>query len=339
MAETVNVLVTLALDEILVERLMAVSPRINLMLEPANRVEEISKESWEKAQVLYTNRVIPTPEQAPLLKWIQFHWAGINHARGAPILERPDLSVTTLSGAACSQVAEYILMMLLSLGHRLLEMRAAQRRSEWPQDRWHQFSPKELRNSTVGIIGYGSIGRQTARLLQPFGAKILVAKYNAMKTKDEGYSIPDMGDLHGELPLRIYPPQALKTMVRDCDFVVVTAPLTDETKGLVDAEVLQACKPGAYLVHTSRAGVVDQEALVAALKSGKLAGAALDVFMEEPLPAESPLWKLPNLIITPHIAGNSTEYDGRAIDLFAENLRRYLMGLPLLNLYDAKRGY
>jgi phosphoglycerate dehydrogenase-like enzyme len=148
-----------------------------------------------------------------------------------------------------------------------------------------------------------------------------------------------MGDPQGDYPLRIYPPQALKTMVRDCDFIVVTAPLTDETKGLVDAEVLQACKPGAYLVHTSRAGVVDQDALVAALKSGKLAGAALDVFMEEPLPPESPLWKTPNLIISPHISGNSPEYDERATELFAENLRRYLIGLPLLNLFDPKLGY
>lgn len=339
MSDSINVLITLALADHLIERIRSVSPRLNLMVEQANRVDEISKEKWESAQVLYTNRVIPSPEQAPDLRWIQFHWAGINHAIDAPILSRPGMVATTLSGAACSQVAEYILMMLLALGHRFLEMRAAQRRTEWPQDRWQRFSPKELRGSTVGIIGYGSIGRQTARLLQSFGASVLAAKHNAMKTSDDGYSLPDMGDPQGDYPLRIYPPQALKTMVRDCDFIVVTAPLTDETKGLVDAEVLQACKPGAYLVHTSRAGVVDQDALVAALKSGKLAGAALDVFMEEPLPPESPLWKTPNLIISPHISGNSPEYDERATELFAENLRRYLIGLPLLNLFDPKLGY
>jgi phosphoglycerate dehydrogenase-like enzyme len=339
MTETVNVLITLALEEKLIEQLAAVSPRLNIIVQPANWVEEIPKEVWETAQVLYTNRLIPQPEQAPLLRWIQFHWAGINHARDAEILSRPGMAATTMSGAACSQVAEFIVMMLLAMGQRFLEMRAAQRRAEWPQDRWRRFSPRELRGSTVGIIGYGSIGRQTARLLHTFGARILAAKYNAMKTSDDGYTLPDMGDPSGDLPARIYPPQALKTMVKECDFIVVTAPLTDATWGLVDAEVLQACKPGAYLVHNSRAGVVDQDALVAALKSGKLAGAALDVFMEEPLPADSPLWKTPNLIITPHISGNSPVYDQRAMELFAENLRRYLIGLPLLNLYNHELGY
>lgn len=339
MAETVNVLITLALEDQLVERLRSVSPKLNIVVEQANRVDEISKEIWEKTQILYTNRVIPSPELSPDLRWIQFHWAGINHALNAEILSRPGLMVTTLSGAACSQVAEYIVMMILAMGHRFPEMRAAQRRAEWPQDRWLRFSPRELRGSTVGIVGYGSIGRQTARLLQPFGATILAAKRNAMRTTDEGYIMPDTGDPEGDLPMRIYPYQALKTMVRDCDFVVVTAPLTEETKGMIDAEVLQACKPGAYLVHASRPGIVDQEALVIALKSGKLAGAALDVFLEEPLPAESPLWKTPNLMITPHIAGNSPEYDMRAVELFAENLRRFLMGLPLFNLFDRELGY
>ncbi len=339
MTDPVNVLITLSLEERLVERLKSVSPKLNIMVEPANRFDEISKETWEKVQVLYTNRVIPQPEQAPQLHWIQFHWAGINHASDAEILSQPGFMATTLSGAACSQVAEYILMMLLNLGHRFLEMRAAQRRAEWTQDRWQRFSPRELRGSTVGIIGYGSIGRQVARLLQPFGATILAAKRNAMKTADEGYAQAGMGDVEGELPVRIYPYQAIKTMVRDCDFVVITAPLTDETLDLVDADVLQACKPGAYLVHASRSGIVDQEALVDALKSGKLGGAALDVFLEEPLPAESPLWKIPNLIVTPHIAGNSPEYDERAMELFAENLRRYLIGLPLLNIYHKELGY
>lgn len=339
MSETINVLVTLSLEEKHIEKLNSVSPKLNFIVEPANRVDEISKENWEMAQVLYTNRVIPLPEQAPQLNWIQFHWAGINHARNAAILSRKDLTATTLSGAACSQVAEYILMMLLAMGHRFPEMRAAQRRSEWPQDRWVRFQPQELRNSTVGIIGYGSIGRQTARLLLPFGATVLAAKHNAMKTTDEGYTLEGMGDPQGEFPLRIYPPQALKTMVKECDFVVVTAPLTDQTQGLVNEDVLNACKPGAYLIHVSRAGVVEQDALVNALKNGRLAGAAVDVFLDEPLAPDSPLWKTPNLIITPHISGNSPVYDERAVDLFAENLRRYLIGLPLLNQFDPKLGY
>ena len=339
MSEAVNVLITLPFEGKLSEKLILVSPNLNIMVSQANKAEEISKELWESVDVLYTHRVLPQPEQAPNLKWIQFHWAGINHVVNAPILQRPGILVTTLSGAACTQVAEYILMMLLALGHRLPEMMAAQRRSEWPQDRWQRFSPKELRESVVGIIGYGSIGRQTANLLHTFGAKILAAKHNVMKTTDEGYILPGTGDPTGDLVHRMYPPQALRTMVRDCDYVVVTVPLTDQTRGLVNAEVIQACKPSAFLVDASRGGIVDQDALVSALKNGRLAGAALDVFPEEPLPADSPLWKVPNLLVTPHISSNTPFYDERAVDLFAENLRRYLIGLPLFNLYNPQLGY
>ncbi len=339
MDDPVHVLITLPFDERLVEKLNLVSPRLKIQVTPTNKAEDISAEQWQKAEVFYTNRVLPLPEQAPNLKWIQFHWAGINHAVDAPILQVRELITTTLSGAACSQVAEYILMMLLSLGHRLPEIVSAQRKAEWPRDRWERFSPRELRGSTVGIVGYGSIGRQTARLLHQFGAKVLATKRNAMQPEDEDYIVDGMGDPHGDYVHRLYPAQALRSMLKECDFVVVAAPLTPETLGIVNADALHACKPSAYLVDVSRGGVVDHDALTAVLKAGKLAGAALDVFPEEPLPPESPLWKLPNVIISPHISGNTPFYDERAAALFAENLRRYLLGLPLYNRFDPDKGY
>lgn len=339
MDDPLQVLVTLPFDERMIEKLSLVSPRLKIQVTPANKVEEVPSEQLAAAEVLYTNRVLPLPEQAPNLKWIQFHWAGINHAVDAPILKNPDLLVTTLSGAACTQVAEYIVMMLLALGRKLPEMIGAQRRADWPRDRWERFSPRELRGSTVGIVGYGSIGRQTARLLYHFGARVLAAKRNAMKPDDEDYQEDGTGDPNGDFVHRLYPTQALRSMLKECDFVVVATPLTRETQGMINAEVLHACKPSAYLVDASRGGVVDHEALAAAIKSGKLAGAALDVFPEEPLPPESPLWKQPNVLVTPHISGNTPFYDERAVALFAENLRRYLIGLPLYNRYDAERGY
>jgi phosphoglycerate dehydrogenase-like enzyme len=128
-------------------------------------------------------------------------------------------------------------------------------------------------------------------------------------------------------------------MFKECHFVVVTVPLTPQTQGLVNAKALNALKPGAYLVDISRGGVVDQAALLESLKSGKLAGAALDVFPEEPLPASNPLWQMPNVIVTPHISGSSPHYEERALDLFSENLHRYLGGLPLYNIFDRERGY
>lgn len=339
MDDPIHVLITLPFDERMVEKLNLVSPRIKISVIPTNKVEDIPAEQWQKTEVIYTNRVLPASGMAPRLKWVQFHWAGIDHVADLPLLKSSEITTTTLSGAACSQVAEYILMMILSLGHRLPEMYSAQRRVEWPRDRWERFSPRELRESTVGIIGYGSIGRQAARLLHAFGAKVLATKRNAMKPEDPDYVVDGMGDPAGDFVHRLYPAQAVRSMLKECDFIVVATPLTPDTQGMINADVLHACKPNAYLVDVSRGGVVDHEALASALKAGKLAGAALDVFPIEPLPPESPLWKLPNVLITPHISGITPFYDERAIDLFAENLRRYIIGLPLYNRFDPEKGY
>jgi phosphoglycerate dehydrogenase-like enzyme len=223
-------------------------------------------------------------------------------------------------------------MMMLSLGHHLLEIGAYQRRSEWAADRWERFNPLELRSSTVGIVGYGSAGRQIARLLHTFGARVLATKRDAMHPEDTGYTPEGLGDPNGDLAHRLYPPQAIRSMLKECDFVVVTVPLSSQTRGLIGAEELAALKPSAYIIDISRGGVVDPTALTNALRDHKIAGAALDVYAEEPLP-------LPNVILTPHIAGYSPHYDDRASSLFAENLQRYLSGLPLYNLINVERGY
>ncbi|MGE5224380.1 MAG: D-2-hydroxyacid dehydrogenase [Omnitrophica WOR_2 bacterium] len=339
MTTPVEVLITLPFSEELLSQLRGVSNRIKITVFKANKPEEIPDELWAHTEVLYTNRVLPTSEQAPNLRWIQFHWAGIDHAAGAPILQKPDISVTTLSGAAASQLAEYALMMMLALGHKLPDLIANQKKAEWPRDRWERFNPVELRGSTVGIVGYGSIGRQIARLLQEFGATVLAVKRDAMHPEDTGYTPEGMGDVAGDLVSRLYPPQAIRSMFRECDFVVLTIPLTKETRHLIGAEELAALKPTSFLIDISRGDVIDPAALLAVLRDRKIAGAALDVFPEEPLPPDNPLWKLPNVVITPHISGNTPYYDQRSVVLFAENLHRYLAGLPLYNRYDPQKGY
>jgi phosphoglycerate dehydrogenase-like enzyme len=273
------------------------------------------------------------------LRWIQFHWAGVNHAIDAPILSKPGLVATTLSGAGATKLAEYIMMMLLALGQHLPDLFAYQESREWPQDRWERFAPLELRESTVGIVGYGSIGRQVARLLHPFGAQVLACKQDAMQPVDSGYTPEGYGDPAGDFVHRLYPTQALRSMLKQCDFVVITVPLTPATLGMIGAEQLAALKPGAFLVDVSRGGVLHQEALIHALEENKIAGAALDVFPEEPLPEDSPLWEMPNVIITPHISGVTPNYDQRAVELFARNLERYIEGEPLYNVIDPNLGY
>jgi phosphoglycerate dehydrogenase-like enzyme len=339
MSEPVNVLITVPFPEKLISKLNGVSPRLHISVSKAKKPEEISDEEWGKVEVLYTSRILPSPQQAPNLRWIQFHFAGIDHAVDASILQKEDLVATTLSGGSASQMAEYVMTMLLALGHRLPDLINSQKRAEWPKDRWERFSPQELRESRVGIVGYGSIGRQVARLLAPYGVQVLATKRDAMHPEDNGYTPEGQGDPQGDFVRRLYPPQALKSMIKACDFVVVTLPLTEETRGMINAEAFEAFKPTGFLVDVSRGGVVNHEALIEALKEKKLAGAALDVFPEEPLPAESPLWKMTNVLITPHIAGNTVFYDERAVELFAENLDRYLSGLPLYNRYRPELGY
>ena len=339
MDEKIDVLISINISEELLAKLQSVSQRLNVHINRANHVDEISPEVWATAEVLYTGRVIPPPELAPNLRWIQFHFAGIDHAREAPIIRREGLVATTMSGASASQVAEYILMMLLALGHRLPDMIDHQRKSIWPKDRWDRFLPIELRGSTVGIVGYGSIGRQVARLLQPFGARVFATKRDVMHPDDLGYSINGLGDPHGDYVHRLYPGEALRSMAKVVDFLVITVPLSDSTRDLVDQEVFQVMKETSFIIDTSRGGVVNQIALINALKEKRIAGAALDVFPEEPLSVDNPLWKLPNVIITPHISGSTRYYDERAMELFSENLRRYLEDQPLLNQVIIGLGY
>ncbi len=230
--------------------------------------------------------------------------------------------------------------MVMALGHHLPTMMQDQQEKHWAEDvKFTRFRPIELRDSTVGIVGYGNIGREIARLCMTFGAKVLATKRDLKTLEKKGYLSEGLGDEQAEIPERLYPPQALPSMASECDFLILTVPLTPETRGMVNAKVFESMKETAYLIDISRGGVVDQGALVEALKEEKIGGAALDVYPVEPLPTSSPLWELPNVILSPHVAGTSDQYLARAADLFAENLRRYVANEPLLNRYDPKRGY
>ncbi|HWQ05110.1 MAG TPA: D-2-hydroxyacid dehydrogenase [Longilinea sp.] len=339
MSEKIEVLMTIQYPPEQLAKIKAVSDRLNITLIPAIKVEEIPADVWARTEVLYTDRVLPTEAQAPNLRFIQFHYAGIDPAAEAPILRKTDLVAATLSGANSAQVAEYSVAMMISLGHHLPALLAGQAKTEWPHDRWERYYPAELRGSTVGLVPYGSIAREIARLLVPFGVTILAAKRNAMDPTDRGYMPEGLGDPEGNLFKRLYPVEALKSMLKECDFVVVSLPLTPHTRSLIGAEELAAMKPSAFLVDCGRGWVIDQPALIQALQEKRIAGAALDVFPQEPLPPDNPLWRMPNAIITPHIAGISSDYDQHAAAMFSENLRRYVDGGAIYNRFDPEKGY
>mgnify|MGYP001044444690 CR=1 FL=1 len=281
---------------------------------------------------------VPTPEQAPNLRWIQAHWAGVDSLIDSPVWHS-DIRITSASGIHAPNMAEYALAQMLAWAHHIPSWVIHQQQGTWPKGRWDKFVPAELRGKTLGIVGYGSIGREIARLAKPFGLRILVTKRDARHPEDNGYTIAGTGDPTGQLPDRIYPGEATRSMAAECDFLVITLPLTAKTKHLFDEEMLRELKSTCYLINIGRGSIIDEKALVRALKKGWIAGAGLDVFEKEPLPEDSPLWQMDNVLLTPHISGFTPKYDRRAVDLFTTNLRHYLAGEPLLNLVDREAGY
>lgn len=339
-SDTVHVVTTLKFSRDIQNRLEEISPRIKLHVHPAKQGNDVPNRAWKNAEVLYTTNVLPPPGTETKLRWVQSHFAGVDSLfEHSFIKEHPDLILTTTSGIHSTNIGEYVIGMILALGHHFPEIIEDQRRQDWSEERFTRFVPVELRKSTVGILGYGSIGREVARLCKAFGATVLATKKDLKTLGDEGYRIEGTGDPEGDLFDRLYPPEATAFMVKDCDFVVITLPLTSVTKNSFDEDVIQAMKPGSFLINVGRGGIVDEDALLDALESGKIAGAAMDVFATEPLPANHPLWKAPNFVLTPHISGNTGDYDEKAAAVFEDNLRRYLEGRPLKNVISREMGY
>lgn len=332
-----KILITAAFPSHLVDKIRAVSP--NLHIEQRTLPNGRWPEDWStEAEIYYAYGSIPPLAQAPNLQWVQTHYAGVDNLKNSEIWHS-DTLITTASGVHAANMAQYAFTQILLWAHRVPNWFKYKQTKSWSENRWNTFLPQELRDKTLGILGYGSIGRELARLAKPFGLKILVTKHNAKQLDDTGFTFQGQGDATGDLPDRIYPSQATRSMVAECDFVVITLPLTEQTHHLFDEAMFKTMKPTAFLVNVGRGSIVNEADLVRGLKKGWLAGAGLDVFEQEPLPEDSPLWELENVIMSPHISGFTPHYDERTTDIFAENLRRYLAGEPLLNLVDREKGY
>lgn len=332
-----HVLVTAPFPDSLLDKLRSVSTQIDLE-QMALKNGRWPADEQTDAEIIYAINDVPPPELAPNLRWVQGHWAGINHLTDKPIWNS-DIIITSASGIHTTNMAQYVFAQILAWAHRVPTWLRIQQQETWPKNRWQTFLPVEIRGKTLGILGYGSIGREVARLAKAFNMKVLVTKRDVLNPADDGYNLPGIGDPNGDLPDRIYPSQATRSMATLCDYLVITLPLTAETYHLVDEALLKELKANCYLINVGRGGIIDEAALVKALQKGWIAGAGLDVFEQEPLPDGSPLWQMENVILTPHVSGFTPVYDERATDLFAENLRRYLAGESLLNVVDREEGY
>lgn len=258
---------------------------------------------------------------APDLAWVQSLGAGVEGILTPEFAQGP-LRLTNSRGANAPPIAEHVLALMLAFArglHRSVQLQAAAR---WERQFGRLF---EVAGLTLGVVGLGGIGREVARRARALGMRVVAAR----RTDPGGAGAdPDVDAL-----------TTLDHLLGTADFVVLAVPLTAETQGLLGAGALARMKPTAYLINVSRGQVVDEPALAAALQAGRLAGAGLDVFATEPLPADSPLWSLPNVIITPHQAAASPRTMERTMALWAENLRRFAAGEPLRNPVDKQRGY
>jgi phosphoglycerate dehydrogenase-like enzyme len=322
-ARQVNILCVWPLSSQQLDRIRQVSPSVHLerkVYDPQTLAHHL-----KDVEVLCTTYFPLDPVEFPRLRWIQNYGAGIEHLFGLPVL-RSDVIVTSAHGFHGPPMAEYVMAALLGWARRFPQMAEYQRRHEWPNNARQLFSSDGLSGKVMGILGFGHVGRAIARLARAFDLHVLAM--------DEADLAGDPGSAE-----RLFTPAQLDEMLPLCDYVVVCLPFTQTTEGLVDKEIFRLMRPHAYFVNVSRGKIVDQAALVSALREGWIAGATLDVVVPEPLPSSSELWACPNLTITPHVSALTYHYDDDLVDYFCENLRRYLAGQPLLNIVDHERGY
>jgi len=269
--------------------------------------------------------------RAPRLAWVHSATAGVERVL-TPAGRARGLVITNARGVFSAPIAEYVMMMILAVSRRLPQLLELQR-----ERTWQPLEGTELHDVTVGIVGLGSIGRAVADLARAFGCRVIATRRLAGDPADAPgtATTPAAADSLDA----VWGPEMLPALLGESDFVVLALPLTPDTEDLIDAAALGQMKPGSWLINVARGRLVDDRALLRALREGPLGGAILDAFREEPLLPSSPFYDLPNVIVTPHTAWSSGRVLDRSVELFCENLRRYAQGEPLLNVVDPAAGY
>jgi phosphoglycerate dehydrogenase-like enzyme len=258
---------------------------------------------------------------APHLRWIHCDHAGLNKSARPEVFAK-GLLVSSSSGRSAPALAEHAFVFMLSFAYQLPRFLEAQRQHRWGVE--GQDRLRGLIGRTVGVVGLGNTGREVVARASAFGMRVLGYRRSAV-------DVPGLDRLYAAER-----GETLDELLQESDFVVLATPLSDATRHLIGARELALMKPSAVLVNMARGAVVDEAALIEALRGGRIAGAGLDVFAVEPLPAESPLWDLPNVMITPHTTPQVPDRTGRSLEIICENARRYRAGEPLINRLEAR---
>ena len=306
----------LILDPFADEYKKALLPKFpEVSIHSAQKEEEIG-DFIEKADILLTIRISDKLiKKASKLKWIQALTTGVDYIINLPSLKK-EVVITSTRGIHGPQVSEMAFLLMLALNRNFPEVVRNQDKAVW--ERW---PGKLLWKKKVGILGIGVIGEEIARKCKAFDMKVF--GIDIVKRKVESIDI-------------FYGPEDIINVAKEVDYFIIVAPFTPQTEKMVDSKVLSAMKPTAFFLNLGRGEIVDEEALIQALNSGKIAGAALDTFLAEPLPKDHPFWGMKNVIVSPHVAGMSDVYVEQALSIFEENLRRFLQGerRSLINLVE-----
>ena len=282
-------------------------------------------------------------EAQPGLEWVHSGAAGVGKSLSPGMLASP-VVFTNSAGVHAPPIAETVLAMILHFSRGLDFAVEGQRRGQWWKDPYYAADAPlfELVEATVGIVGFGGIGKEVARRVASLGARVVALKRRAAQPEDAALEPVGGGaSLAGRIEI-VHGQAGLERLLDASDVLVLTAPETPETRGLIDAAALARLTPGALLVNVARGKLVEEAPLIEALSTGRLRGAGLDVFWEEPLPVGHPLWDLPNVVLTPHVSGVTRGFWRRETDLILRNLQRYLGGVPAEqweNVVDKRAGY
>jgi phosphoglycerate dehydrogenase-like enzyme len=332
---TLGVLIaSAAVDPSNVERIRRSAPDTDVTVRTCSDPGDVTRALEPHHEVLFTQFLPDSLEHARGLRWVQLLSAGVDHVREAPTWSDPTFVITTSSGIHAPSISEYVMGTILYRTQRLAladRYRASRTWDERPES-------EPLVGRTMVILGYGSLGRRIARVAAAYGMKVIAVRRDPADTEALRFQWLSLNATTAPAT-EVVGPSELHRVLRECDFLVVAVPLTPETVGLLGEAELALLRPTSMIVNVSRGRVIDEAALTRALTEGRLAFAALDVFASEPLGRTSPLFDLPNVLLTPHVSGHFAGYVARATDLFIENLARYRRGDALLNVVDRQREY
>ncbi len=340
--KTLNILFASYLEPEYVEQIRNEFPQLNLIYRPdlvgqprykadhsaKPQRSEAEDAEWksllQQADILFDFdyfNLDALPELAPNVKWIQSSSAGIGQlVKRTRYSERTSWVLTTSSGIHARPLAEFAIMAMIMFAKNYLYLQ-----QEKQNHNWQRYASTKLAGKTVAIVGLGKIGREVAKLAKAFDMNVIGNRRDPQK------SVTNVDHLYG--------PDELNSLLKNANFLVLATPHTPETEGLIGAAQIAQLPQGAVIINIARGAVMHQNALIENLQSGHLQGAALDVFEVEPLPADNPLWDMPNVIISPHSASTADTENKKLTDLFCENLRRYLNNDPMLNVLNTDLLY